>query len=136
MNQIIISIINSRKPKVNGLNGIGNCSKEKWSRDHYDRDDVIDADVLSQKRIPNSYTTTMETTSFRGPSQLAETPGTSSNMRAALRGVEYIAQHIKNQDKDNEVSVKFFQIYSLRKSKLTLKIAFEYKFLSCWTSSS
>lgn len=91
------------KPKVNGLNGIGNCSKEKWSRDHYDRDDVIDADVLSQKRIPNSYTTTMETTSFRGPSQLAETPGTSSNMRAALRGVEYIAQHIKNQDKDNEV---------------------------------
>ena len=34
----------------------------------------------------------------------SETPGTSSNMRAALRGVEYIAQHIKNQDKDNEVS--------------------------------
>ena len=88
------------------MNGIGNCNKDKWSRDHYDRDDVIDTDVISQKRIPNSYTTTLETTSFRGPSQLAtETPGTSSNMRAALRGVEYIAQHIKNQDKDNEVSV-------------------------------
>ena len=36
------------------------------------------------------------------------TPGTSSNMRAALRGVEYIAQHIKNQDKDNEVSTHSF----------------------------
>ena len=34
--------------------------------------------------------------------------GTSSNMRAALRGVEYIAQHIKNQDKDNEVSTHSF----------------------------
>ena len=89
---------------------MGNCNKDKWSRDHYDRDDVIDTDILSQKRIPNSYTTTMETTSFRGTgtSQLAETPGTSSNMRAALRGVEYIAQHIKNQDKDNEVSAKCF----------------------------
>ena len=29
-------------------------------------------------------------------------------MRAALRGVEYIAQHIKNQDKDNEVSTHSF----------------------------
>jgi len=91
------------KPKVNGLNGLSNHNKDKWSRDHYDRDDVIDADVMSQRKIPNSYTTTLETTSFRRPSQLAETPGTSSNMRAALRGVEYIAQHIKNQDKDNEV---------------------------------
>jgi len=91
------------KPKVNGLNGLSNHNKDKWSRDHYDRDDVIDADVLSQRKIPNSYTTTLETTSIRRPSQLAETPGTSSNMRAALRGVEYIAQHIKNQDKDNEV---------------------------------
>jgi len=91
------------KPKVNGLNGLSNHNKDKWSRDHYDRDDVIDADVMSQRKIPNSYTTTLETTSIRRPSQLAETPGTSSNMRAALRGVEYIAQHIKNQDKDNEV---------------------------------
>ena len=40
---------------------------------------------------------------------MVETPGTSSNMKAALRGVEYIAQHIKNQDKDNEVS--FFEIF-------------------------
>ena len=87
------------------MNGIANHNQDKWSRDHFDRDDVID-DVMSQKRlgIHNSYTTTLETTSFRGPSQQAETPGTSSNMRAALRGVEYIAQHIKNQDKDNEVS--------------------------------
>lgn len=95
-----------RKPKVNGLNGIG-YNKDKWTRDHFDRDDVIDSgDMLSQKRMPNSFTTTIETTSFRGNAvnALAETPGTSSNMKAALRGVEYIAQHIKNQDKDNEVS--------------------------------
>ena len=64
-----------RKPKVNGLNGLSNHNKDKWSRDHYDRDDVIDADVMSQRKIPNSYTTTLETTSFRRPSQLAETPG-------------------------------------------------------------
>merc|ERR1719412_1479319 len=54
------------------------------------------------KRMPNSFTTTIETTTYRVGHNV-ETPGTSSNMRAALRGVEFIAQHIKNQDKDNEV---------------------------------
>ena len=61
--------------------------------------------MLSQKRLPHSYTTTLDTTSCRNID--TETPGTSSNMRAALRGVEYIAQHIKNQDKDMEVRQVF-----------------------------
>lgn len=31
----------------------------------------------------------------------------SSDVLSALRGVRFIAQHIKDADKDNEVSVKF-----------------------------
>ena len=69
----------------------------------FEREDVLETDLMSQKRMPNSFSTTIETTTYRGH-PVEETPGTSSNMRAALRGVEFIAQHIKNQDKDNEVS--------------------------------
>ena len=69
----------------------------------FDRDDVIDSDgTLRHKRIGNSFTTTIDTTVTMR--MTTETPGTSTNMRTALRGVEYIAQHIKNADKDNEVS--------------------------------
>merc|ERR1712062_264119 len=88
------------KPKVNGLNGI---SGNKWNRGDFEREDVLETDILSGKRMPNSFSTTIETTTYRGHQLMDETPGTSSNMRAALRGVEFIAQHIKNQDKDNEV---------------------------------
>ena len=63
---------------------------------------MIDADTMRPKRLGNSFTTTIETTATLR--MTSETPGTSSNMRTALRGVEYIAQHIKNADKDNEVS--------------------------------
>ena len=63
---------------------------------------MLDNDTLRPKRIANSFTTTIETTATL---RIAETPGTSSNMRTALRGVEYIAQHIKNADRDNEVSL-------------------------------
>lgn len=69
----------------------------------FEREDVLETDILSGKRMPNSFSTTIETTTYRGHQLMEETPGTSSNMRAALRGVEFIAQHIKNQDKDNEV---------------------------------
>merc|ERR1719192_705385 len=87
------------KPKLNGLNGM--ACKEKWM-DDYDRDDMIDSDgTLRHKRIGNSFTTTIDTTVTMR--MTTETPGTSTNMRTALRGVEYIAQHIKNADKDNEV---------------------------------
>jgi len=88
------------KPKVNGLNGI---TGNKWNRGDFEREDVLETDILSGKRMPNSFSTTIETTTYRGHQLMDETPGTSSNMRAALRGVEFIAQHIKNQDKDNEV---------------------------------
>ena len=76
----------------------------------FEREDVLETDILSGKRMPNSFSTTIETTTYRGHQLMDETPGTSSNMRAALRGVEFIAQHIKNQDKDNEVSLfeKFY----------------------------
>ena len=67
---------------------------------------MIDADTMRPKRLGNSFTTTIETTATLR--MTSETPGTSSNMRTALRGVEYIAQHIKNADKDNEVSQIFF----------------------------
>lgn len=64
---------------------------------------MIDSDgTLRHKRIGNSFTTTIDTTVTMR--MTTETPGTSTNMRTALRGVEYIAQHIKNADKDNEVS--------------------------------
>jgi len=82
------------------LNGI---SGNKWNRGDFEREDVLETDILSGKRMPNSFSTTIETTTYRGHQLMEETPGTSSNMRAALRGVEFIAQHIKNQDKDNEV---------------------------------
>ena len=65
---------------------------------------MIDSDTLRHKRLGNSFTTTIETTATL---RMTETPGTTSNMRTALRGVEYIAQHIKNADKDNEVSYFF-----------------------------
>ena len=76
----------------------------------FEREDVLETDILSGKRMPNSFSKTIETTTYRGHQLMEETPGTSSNMRAALRGVEFIAQHIKNQDKDNEVSLfeKFY----------------------------
>ena len=64
---------------------------------------MIDSDgTLRHKHIGNSFTTTLDTTVTMR--MTTETPGTSTNMRTALRGVEYIAQHIKNADKDNEVS--------------------------------
>ena len=64
---------------------------------------MIDSDgTFRHKRIGNSFTTTIDTTVTMR--MTTETPGTSTNMRTALRGVEYIAQHIKNADKDNEVS--------------------------------
>ena len=74
---------------------------------------MIDADTMRPKRLGNSFTTTIETTATLR--MTSETPGTSSNMRTALRGVEYIAQHIKNADKDNEVSLIIFFFFFLRK---------------------
>ena len=86
--------------------------RQKWKIffSDFEREDVLETDILSGKRMPNSFSTTIETTTYRGHQLMDETPGTSSNMRAALRGVEFIAQHIKNQDKDNEVSLfeKFY----------------------------
>ena len=96
---------------------------------------MLDTDILSQKRMPNSFSTTIETTTYRGH-VVEETPGTSSNMRAALRGVEYIAQHIKNQDKDNEVSLKFL-VQKYFKTICTLlvlaKKKFNEKLIVCYT---
>ncbi len=43
----------------------------------------------------------------------AETSGTSTNMKNALRGVEFIAQHIKNADKDNEVGQRSITLIAI-----------------------
>jgi hypothetical protein len=84
----------------------------------YDRDDVIDNE-MRHKFQPNSFSTTIETTTFRGQEQQTpETPGTTTNMRNALRGVEFIAQHIKNADKDNEVSI-IASVFNLFATKLS-----------------
>ena len=46
----------------------------------------------------------------------------SQGVKTALRGVEFIAQHIKNADKDNEVKLVILLIYTcLLKETLTYK---------------